>query len=473
MAKDQNFRFLNFFEKIWIIVLSIIIILIRIIPYLKNKIISTGFDTGYYRRYLAFKNAPYYILDKSLIIQKIFDLFRIIKIPADVSLLIIPSLFAILTAYGIYLIGSFSHSKKAGIACAFLFAASPAQFLAFDYMLIKNIAGLFLFVFAIFIFIRDSSRYQTLNLMLGSGILILAVLTHRTTSFVAIATLLIYFFCVFAKNRYKINSYQARFLLAMAFISFLATWMNFTAIKMLFNEISSGFSADLFAVREGMFINIPQYFIFSFPILPFAAIGFVEKIKKREFDIIFAFAIFCVLWILLQLIFYKRIIIFLDLALILLSIPAFGDIFSRAKTASILLLIAPIVAAAVISFRISFADLPSISKRDFENIQNLANLPQGTVLAISSAEAPWIYGWTSHSIIAPGLFENQWPYKDWDEFWNQENPEWFQRKKELMALNIKDNKPLYIFTGAYVNLPALPEECLEKINEMAWEWVCR
>lgn len=475
----------------------LLIISAQIIPLLKNKIISTGFDTGYYRHYLAFKDAlpkniPHYILDKSWLVQKILDIFRFLKFPADISLFVIPIFFSILTAFGIYLIGKEMYSKKAGFIGAFLFAASPVQFLAFDYMLIKNTIGICLFVFLIHFFTQTFGQFQkkekleirnwklenfNLFFIFTFGILLSITLTHRTTSFIAIAVLSISLFIILIKNWREVKKYLIWIISAFLLISGLAIFWNFPTLKMLAFEITNGFkNMDPLVIREGMFIDPERYLLLAIPILPFAILGFFEKIKEREFDIIFTFASFCVLWILFQLIFYKRVIIFLDLALILLVSPPLGGGVRGGEHSQFSLtnfIIAILLAStAFISIRTACADTSSISKSELANIQQLAELPQGTILAISSAQSPWIYGLTPHNITAPGLFGNTWPHEVWDRFWNEDNPVWFQSKKELLAPFVEDRKPLYIFTGENVSLPALPEECLEEINGMSWMWKC-
>lgn len=490
--------FLRFFVSLCLPISTILLILIRLIPFLKCKAIPTGFDTGYYRHYLAFKNVhppkiPFYILDTSWLVRKILDFFRIIKLPPNISLFAIPTLFAIISLFGIYFIGKKIYSKPAGLAAAFLFAASPIQFLAFDYMLIKNIVGMSFLIWAIYVYLiifsennvpKSNFKFQKLNILLIL-LLLAIILSHRTTTFMAIPVFLITLVIIFLKKKVNKKKLLLNAALALAFLV-LGVWINLSAIQTLAREILTKFQdLDPFIVKEGMFMSPQEYLPLAIPVIPFCVCGFFEKIRKKNFDIIFAFALICALWVVFQFIFYKRIIIFLDLAMILLAAPVIGEIIVKILPVPFYkgdnykkniylyyFYIAIFISSTLfIGIKTSCNTAPEISQSELNEIKELAKAPQGSVLAISSSQSPWIYGWTNHRIIAPGLFENQWPYEVWNEFWNQNSPEWFQRKKELMALY--NRGPLYIFTGNNAKLPELPEECMEKTGEMRWKWICK
>ncbi|MFH1175483.1 MAG: glycosyltransferase family 39 protein [bacterium] len=462
---------------------------IQIIPLIKHQQIYTGFDTGYYRNYLVFKNhrppgTPFHIMENSWLVRKIFDLFRIAKIPANISIFLIPAAFTLISIFGIYLIGKEIHSDSAGIIGAFLFAASPIQFLTFQYLFIKNIIAISLLIFFFLAFIKflkqtsraNPNKKTILKLQITClGALSLILLAHRTTTFIASAVLIFFaLICFFQNfNTQKIKKRSFYLLLALIFFA-IGIWVNFPAVKILLKEILSNFKDfDPFAVKEGIFLAPKDYLLLSASIIPLALFGYLEKIREKELDIFFAFSTVCLIWILFQLIFYKRIIIFLDLAVIFLAMPPIAKILnhnSLPKLYKSFFVFILIFSSAFIGFKTALSIKPEISAQELKEMQNLAQLPEGTALAMSSTNSSWIYGWTPHRIIAPGLFENLWPYDVWKSFWDENNPIWFERKKELIALY--NREPLYIFTGENIPLPALPKECLEKISEMVWVWKC-
>lgn len=528
LTNKQNYKKTNKCFKHLLIIPSLLIITARLLPLLKNKIISTGFDTGYYRHYLAFKNAhikniPFYVIDKSQVIQKIMDIFRFFKISADFSFFAIAIIFSILSMIGVYLIGKKIHSEKTGLIGAFLFAVSPVQFMMFDYMLLKNIVGMSFFIWTIYLLLDfiDKSKIhkvicprqislgliklkETWEIVFILGLLFLIILTHRTTTFIGGITVLTASIIILIKKRKYIRAYMRlnirRSIFIAAILIFLfgiVLFVNFSTLKMLIAEIFNGFkNLDPLVIKEGMFIEPVKFLILSIPILPFAILGYFKKIQEKNFDIFFIFASVCSAWIIFELIFYKRVIIFLDLALIFMAMEILADYLiasspleglsgrSNAKTKGaeggfsekkFLFIIIPvlIISTSAITLCAAYADKPEISQNELSQIEQLNKYPQGTVLAVSSSKSPWIYGWTSHKITAPGLFDNHWPYNVWNEFWNDNNPQSFQRKKELLAHYAQNGYPLYIFTGENIPLPALPEECLNQINDYAWQWICR
>jgi hypothetical protein len=63
---------------------------------------------------------------------------------------------------------------------------------------------------------------------------------------------------------------------------------------------------------------------------------------------------------------------------------------------------------------------PLISREDFAGIVAAAELPKEYhLMTVSSQYAPWLYGYTNHDIIAPGMFEaNKWNKEEWKKFWS-------------------------------------------------------
>jgi len=98
-----------------------------------------------------------------------------------------------------------------------------------------------------------------------------------------------------------------------------------------------------------------------------------------------------------------------------------------------------------------------------------ARLPyESQVMVLSSYYAPWVYGFTHHRVIAPGMFEwNRWSREEWDEFWNAED---FERQHELLD---RYDKPLYIYVGMKDEVFRKrfeQDSRLVKLNEYIWQY---
>lgn len=167
--------------------------------------------------------------------------------------------------------------------------------------------------------------------------------------------------------------------------------------------------------------------------------------------------------------FYKRLLVYVDTAAIMLAGVACASIFQKfwhdgvyRRAAGLFVL-----ALSAIAFLFAYNQKPLITKWEMGEIQNLQHTEaHATVITFSSLYGPWLYGFGKRNTIAPGLFADQWNQEQWQEFWLTKDRT--TRSRMLSRLP----RPLYVFAGERHTLDALPEDCLKDFSSLVKKYVC-
>jgi hypothetical protein len=151
----------------------------------------------------------------------------------------------------------------------------------------------------------------------------------------------------------------------------------------------------------------------------------------------------------MQFLLYRRFFVYIDLMLILGAGVGLSVIVEYIKLPAIrrIVLISFITLSLVGSSVYIFQKQPLVRETDVLDMKFLSQkIPDNAyLLTISSYYAPWLYGFTSFDIIAPGMFEhNIWGEDEWYTFWYAQT---FEERHALLSQYA--DRPVYIYVGPY------------------------
>jgi hypothetical protein len=233
-----------------------------------------------------------------------------------------------------------------------------------------------------------------------------------------------------------------------------------------------GETAQIFGpgAGAGTFLNFDFYRQIITFYLPFAILGLIYLIKKRQFNYLFFYFILNFAIIYFNLIFHNRFIIHLDIIVVILSGIALSNILYKiwpnlfGKIAVVIL-----ATGALYIFSIFFqAAKPLINNEELAEIKSLSIITEKNnfVIVANSYYSPWVYGYSERKTIAPGLFEyNKWNKKEWEAFW-------FSSDLTLRHRLLDEyEKPIYIYTGDKGGKMDFSGDVrFEKISKRVWKY---
>ena len=385
---------------------------IRLLPMLKAPISAYGYDFGFYLS--AAKTAAWHFKDLGQSLwggynSPWFVLANLIHLPASVSLVGSHFFMAVFSGWSIYYLMR-GHDKLTGIFAVSLVALSQIQMESYFMFLWKNAMAL-PFLFLGFGFLRKKNWW---GFALSS---LLILLLHRTTAIIYFLTLGLYLIWAQIKSK----SYKT--LIAMllgACLLFAICYLLFPVKSIILNLINN----NNYYVSTGLFLQGQDLFSLWWPTAFLALAGLIIYLKRKQQPLLPIFAGLCLVWLTFKLPFYRRILIYLDLAVICFAAYFLGQINYARKGIKIALCI---IFIFLIYRQVTFilAKTPLIYQPEIAEIQNF-NQPPGFLLAVSADDAPWLLAYGKNQRLgAPGLLEDPHTYNEWQDFWQGQNQRQF------------------------------------------------
>lgn len=325
---------------------------IRLIPLIKwRKVIPFGADNAVYLKDFS----PYFLYPSYLI-------------------------FSLLIILAVYLLADYYFGQKAAIASAFLYAVSVPQFLAYYafYWKMAGAIGLFLIAF----YLLEKEDWLAVPLAAIAGALHLpSLLPFGLTMIMKL---------IFGKNR---------------LFTFFAGTMILLAVAALigrpFIEYASYYTTSPILAStkylQGQYINLEDYRSMALLYLPFAVLGIIYLVKKKQFNYLLFFIIANLIPITLGFVFYQRFLILLDLALIISAGPLFAG-FSKNKIIFAIL----IVGAIIMILQQSLIAAPFVTDpKEIEEIRSLSKItePTAVIASYSYLYEPYLKGLSKRKIV--------------------------------------------------------------------------
>jgi hypothetical protein len=447
-----------------------IFIFSHFLPFLVYGPHPLGYDSGFYKYNLVKERSSSFgdlsisevestgsrIINKALIVLGANDWFIIYGVYI---------LACFLIGVMIYLLTNKYFGNNASFFAVYLYSLSFVQYLFYWNMFWKNAIAIFLSLLVFYLIEQKNKYYYLFVIPLSFFVFI----THKTSAFILFLSLFIYL--LFKKNKIKFFVLPIITLLAA-----LVAWLNKDTVIYIWEQIFSGFNSqyDFFRVKDGLFIETKDFLKYSFWYLPFGILGFLISLKNkklRENHLLLIFFILNVSMILTRFVFYKRIIPYLDLSLIMysgLAIGLFADkIFClTSKNYSKVFLIILLFLPLPLYFKLVYNQKPLVYKEEIVRIEKIKNIaPNSKLFTYNSYYMPWLYGFSGHKIIAPGWGDNGWNLNKWNVFWSSSMDKKIDMLKDFKSIFlIYDNK------DGFFNFENV--KCVEKINENLYLFKC-
>lgn len=167
---------------------------------------------------------------------------------------------------------------------------------------------------------------------------------------------------------------------------------------------------------SGTFFSIYEYIYYARPFLLFALFGLVFKIRLyKRLDMIDSWFIFWIIWLLLRLFFYNRMIIFVDIFSILLVAYALWYLF-RYQWGKYLVLVFVLVQGFWYWSYLMANNFPLAQKSELVFLSSLKyTLPKDSLMIVTNSNyTPWVIWYTWFPTMAPWLLDRDpWTKKDW------------------------------------------------------------
>ena len=414
---------------------------LRLYPYLGSEV-PLGYDPGLYL--YGFKSFPF--VNPWLRMMFPPGLFAFVKaIPIDPAYLVIPLIlfFSALLFISLYLFVNRLFDKKVAFWAVFLLTCSLVQYRVFYWYYLKNISAL-AFLFFTFYSLLSKSYWAVFW-----GVLV--VYFHSPTDFVLYSALVSGVIFIKDQRRY--------FLSTLIFTLLLASPYIISNFSFSFAPIVQGIVTTI-GKPSGTFYEPLQALVLSILYIPFGLYAFVKNYKKFPFLILPVAGL--LVTTLLQLFFYRRLLIYLDIFLLIFAAYYLSKIKNK-----LFLIVFIILNLAYVSFFVKSIAFPQINFDEFAEIKTTD--VDGYLLSTDEMNSPWLMGYSkAKQVITTGLdpADNYWTRDEWNRFWFGSLDEEIEMLRTLP-------QPLYIYhSDSQLKLPFVDDrECFEKISWRVYKFI--
>lgn len=458
-------------RAISIIVLAVFVFAlgIRLIP-LGHSSIPSGYDPGFYKYTMeiytgALPQIPEAGLAtwvKQMFEQGLFVLSDVMHILTGTNAMdhinyLLPFLGALLV-FPMFVVTRNMFGQKAAVIASVLYAISYTQYTAFTMLYFKNVLGLMFLLLSIYAL--EKKKYVLMTLMFAAmGIF------HRP-EFLLFALVLVPYFVLHRRWKIILAVLGTAVLITPFWLPRLeVNWGVFTGVlETALTNIQTGEG-----LGGGTFFTLNTYTMASLAYLPFALMGAIYLVIKRNWNSVFFYFVINAIIVVCQVFFFKRLIIPLDIAAVILAAAGIDyTLLHRKKLwrmASIAAGILLLVSAGLPTMTLANNVRPLISDKQMEGLEWIKeNTEDNAYVLATSNDAPWVLGWSGRRVIAPGLFEWDIHNKDeWFGFFRTKSPE--DAKKFLDVYE----SPIYIYysknRGNYLGLEKFQGDDFRKVYD--------
>ncbi len=421
----------TFLKVFFVLVIFSFYLLTRFFLFSREGIASFGYDTGIYRHHIDGYFAR--VHDSSITPFAFSGYSNFLKaFGVSTDQILITWYFAIavfLFFIFFFFVKTYTNTSTA-ILAIFLFSISIIQYEFFWWFYYRNFLA-FSWIFLCLIFFHFRSFLVIFPLVALGSLHVLTLLPIGLT--------MLFLCCIQKENRrfYAITGGVA--LAGIIVLNFQELFGYFVKAK----EVGIGTqNLDASASElSGQFIDGWFFFKYSFLYLLFGIFGFFTYYKKYlEISLLTVVSFFLLIS---GILFYRRFFVFLDVFSIFFASIFFYHIWKKYPSRLLHLMGISFFCYSIwFSSNYIFQKNPLFTRMELQEVQRTNEFPPARLLAISSATAPWLYGFTHHKVIAPGVFEeNVWNRSEWEEFWITPSME---RRHELLN---SYPSPLYIFVA--------------------------
>ncbi len=405
-----------------------------------------GYDYGFYSyavQHTPLDSPAYFAGQVNDYGNHLFVILNWLRLPQIPTLNFLFVLFFVLSGILFYEIIK-KYGRLATVTGIILFIFSIAQSQLYNMYLWKAAYGQVLLLL-IFWLIQQNKKYRWEFIPL-----VILFITHKTTSIMALISLVPHYIFGVIKNKLIV--------LGVAILGALLFLFQLNGLHYIKQLLDSN-------VLNGIFMQTNLYLKYAWPLIPLASIGVYKSLATKTNLTWLGLLGISLVFIIFNIAFYQRLILYADLALIFFSVITIDE---QKGSPNLQKLLFALVLLIMLSnfFAFTKAEVkPQITDSEITEITNFTKGHQGAfVLALSSQDGPWLLANLegNNRLAAPGLYEDKYSQQSWQRFW--ENP------KDKTFLN-KYPKPLYLYERATV-FYLEPWECLKQTSPHFYEYTC-
>ncbi len=240
-------------------------------------------------------------------------------------------------------------------------------------------------------------------------------------------------------REFRIVTLVGLVILGIGLLTYLPIWREAVSENMSALLSRPGASAS------GNFPPLSFYLRTSGLLLAVGVFGFFLSWKTEKGSLWQLSVLWCVLFVFLQLLFYRRFVLQLDFFLLPFAARGMQDLWKHLRQPIVrmcLLILA--LFQAYLSLSILPMRVPIVDAVTFAGIRRMESIPRDTaVIDPENNSAVMLRGWLPHTrLIAPGLFDSPWVYDQWQRFLLGSHDD---RRMLLGSLN----PPIVLFIAPY------------------------
>jgi len=443
---------------VWFLVM-LLSIAIHIFPFSFSQT-PLGYDTGIYRYEIlsSFQALPEYVSGLFLGLPLVTNVALLFGVGVDQLLTVGYGLIALIVALSLSFLSDRWWGRREALAALLFFTISLVQWKAYEMILVKQLLAMALVFLSCWLFKRRSLlvliplAFVTLLQPLDAVLVGISALGYAVLSSLQDRDDRRYFATLFL-----IGGAAALALLISDAGYWTVLWQQFS------QGLADPTQIDL-SLQKGVFITLEDFGYQSAFFFVFGVIGWLIEIRSRRATITSLYFLVLLLWIMLRLFFYQRLLIQLDAMLIFysaLSVVRFVESFAHDRMGKILAVAVLLGMSAPFVMTLARFE-PLVSATELARIETFCGqLDSGVyVAATDSYYAPWLKGYClGQRAFGPGIFpDNHWSRSDWESIWKGD-------REKIAALLKQVDGPLYFYIGE--------NQVQIELNPEQFEWVSK
>lgn len=431
------------FNGVFLFIAALFVILLaqRAFPYFLYGPFGFGYDTGIYKKtFEGILSVPdIFTSQVSLLPSALAYLVNFLHLPMESYLYFFYIFASAFVVIPLYLLTREHFGKEAGVVAAVLFTVSAIQIIAAQFFLFKAMIGASFLLFALYYYGKKSYLFYIFALLLAATQLPQLLLLLVAVSFDALIDF---------KNKklFYLVGILAFFLLVLGLYIYNFQQLS-NAIDVVMSSLTGRGAGSFDSHQTGLFMTVTEYFGYALYIFLFGIFGIFMSYKKEGILPLQTVVIFVMVVIFWQLFFQNRFVVEMDLLLMPFAAYFLVTVFKKyLKKLVFKRVMAGFLMAGVLvaSFFYYKTTLPALTDYEIYALEFINEQEEGNYVFVTDTRyAPWFYGFSNKTTIAPGIFESVWDFETWNKFHEAKAPE-----RALMLEDLAERYGIfYLFEG--------------------------
>ncbi|MBT3864724.1 hypothetical protein HOE67_01890 [Candidatus Peregrinibacteria bacterium] len=450
----------------YVIFWSLILILFvsRAMPYWMHGPFGFGYDVGIYKHvFEGIRTLPDVLGSEVYPFPSFLAyLVNLLGLPVDWLLYHAHILFSVLVVVPLYFLTKDLFGKVAGLLAIVIFTISYTQVFGSEFYLYKAELGAIFMLASLLFYMRRSYWFFLFVVLLG-----LTQLPQYIVMVAGIGTAA--FFGLWKDYKYNFLVLLS-FVLAFDFVAILSPHHIWNAWDVVQGSLLG--EAVLSSHHSGLFISLREFLGKESVVFLLAASGFVLTLKKKGVLALQASLAFVTLVVVARLFFENRFVLEMHFLLIPFAAYFIYKVFKavveeKGLSEKVWALggVALVFISGYIVYGYYLTTRAALSEYEQWALQVINEKEDSkNIMVSSSIYAPWAYGFSGKTTLAPGIFSSVWSYEDQVEYFTGEAED-----RALMLLDIaKKRGKFYLFEGQSQDRSFIEaeSECITKIFDV-------